>query len=210
MTRNKHIRVFVADDHPVFRRGVVALLEEWDDMKLIGEASDGEEAVELCLRHRPDVTLLDLRMPKRDGVACITAIREKYPGARVIVLTTYDSDEDIYRTLRAGANAYLLKDTLPNELLETIRAVHAGHTRIPPVVAAKLAQRLTQPELTQRELDVLRLLVAGGSNKSIEKLLSLSASTVKTHLNHIFQKLAVNDRIQAVITALKRGLVHLE
>ncbi|HEV8716970.1 MAG TPA: response regulator transcription factor [Candidatus Binatia bacterium] len=209
MNRKHRIHVLIADDHPVVRRGLAALIEEWEDLALVGAANNGWEAVELYRRHRPDITLLDLRMPDMDGVTAIAAIRAQDATARIIVLTIYDDDEDIYRALQAGAAAYLLKDVPPEELVETIRAVHAGQTRISPPVAAKLAARMREPALTSRELKVLQLLVAGKSNKEIEAALFLSADTVKTHVTHILRKLGVSDRTQAVTFALKRGLVRL-
>src|SRR5262245_35585703 len=210
MSEKKCIHILVADDHPIVRQGLITLIEDWADMKVVGEASNGREAVNLFCQYRPDVTLLDLRMPEMDGIEALIAIREHCADARIILLTTYDSDEDIYHGLRAGAQAYLLKDTSREELIEAIRAVHAGQTRIPPPVAAKLARRRSGQELSQRELEVLRLLVAGKSNKEIEAELFISPSTVKTHIMHILEKLGVNDRTQAVTTALKRGLVRLE
>jgi two-component system NarL family response regulator len=204
------IRILIADDHPVVREGLAAMIERRTDMTVVAEANHGQEAVALFHQHQPDVVLMDLRMPEMDGVEAILTIREQTPEARVIVLTTYDTDEDIYRALRAGAKAYLLKDTPREELLDTIRAVSAGHTRVPPDVAAKLAERISSEALTAREVDVLRLIVAGNSNREIATLLYISEGTVKTHVNHILMKLDVSDRTQAVTTALKRGLVALE
>jgi two-component system, NarL family, response regulator len=204
------IRILIADDHPVVREGLAAMIERRTDMTVVAEANHGQEAVALFRQHQPDVVLMDLRMPEMDGVEAILTIREQTPEARVIVLTTYDTDEDIYRALRAGAKAYLLKDTPREELLDTIRAVSAGRTRVPSDVAAKLAERVSSEALTTREVEVLRLIVAGNSNREIATLLYISEGTVKTHVNHILMKLGVNDRTQAATTALKRGLVALE
>jgi two-component system NarL family response regulator len=179
-------------------------------MTVVAEASNGREVVDLFRQHRPDVTLLDLRMPQIDGVEAIAIIREEFRNARIIVLTTYDTDEDIYRGLSAGAMAYLLKGTSPDELLDTIRAVHAGQTCISPEVAAKLAARISIPELTARELEVLRLVVAGQSNKEIGATLHISEGTVRAHINNILSKMGVSDRTQATTLAIKRGLVRLE
>lgn len=204
------IRLLIADDHPVVREGLAAMLNRRQDMAVVGEASNGREAVELYRREKPDVTLMDLRMPELGGVEAITAIRAEFPDARFIVLTTYDGDEDITRALKAGAQAYLLKDTPREELLDAIRAVHAGHKRIAPEMAGKLAERLTAPELTGRELDVLKLIVAGKSNKEIGQALSITEGTVKVHVNNLLGKLGVSDRTQAVTEALRRGIVHLD
>ena len=203
------IRILIADDHPVVREGLAAMIKRRTDMTVVAEANHGQEAVALFHQHQPDVVLMDLRMPGMDGVEAILTIREQTPEARVIVLTTYDTDEDIYRALRAGAKAYLLKDTPREELLDTIRAVSAGRTRVPSDVAAKLVERVSSETLTAREIDVLRLIVAGNSNREIATLLYISEGTVKTHVNHILMKLGVSDRTQAVTTALKRGLVSL-
>jgi len=203
------IRILIADDHPVVREGLAAMIKRRTDMTVVAEANHGQEAVALFHQHQPDVVLMDLRMPEMDGVEAILTIREQTPEARVIVLTTYDTDEDIYRALRAGAKAYLLKDTPREELLDTIRAVSAGRTRVPSDVAAKLVERVSSEALTAREVDVLRLIVAGHSNREIAALLYISEGTVKTHVNHILMKLGVSDRMQAVTTALRRGLVSL-
>ena len=203
------IRVLIADDHAVVREGLAAMIARRSDMQVVAEAADGAQAVELSRAYRPDVVLMDLRMPNLSGVDAIAQIRAERPEARVIVLTTYDGDEDIYRALRAGAMAYLLKDTPRDDLLDTIRAVHAGQKRIPPEVAAKLAERLVAPELTERELDVLKLIVAGKSNKEIGAALTISEGTVKVHVASILGKLGVSDRTQAVTAALQRGIVHL-
>ena len=205
------IRILIADDHPVVREGVAAMIERRPDMTVVAEAATGREAVAAYRAAQPDVVLMDLRMPEMTGVEAIGAIRGEFPGARIIVLTTYDGDEDIYRGLQAGARAYLLKDAPRDELLDAIRAVHAGQSRIPPAVAARLAERvLAGPQLTPRELEVLRGIVAGQSNKEIGAALSIGEGTVKAHVNNILGKLGVNDRTQAVTTALQRGIVHLD
>ncbi len=199
----------VVEDHQVVRQGLVALLNTVSDMTVVAEASDGRQAIELFRQHRPDVTLMDLRLPKLSGVEAVTEIRREAPAARIVVLTTFDGDEDIYRALQAGARAYLLKGMSGEELMEAIRAVHAGKSRIPPVVAERLAERMGGPALTTREVDVLKLIVAGRSNKEIGGDLTISEATVKTHVNSILSKLNVNDRTQAATTALQRGIVHL-
>jgi two-component system NarL family response regulator len=204
------IRILLADDHAVVREGLAAMISRRADMQVVAEAENGARAVELARQHKPDVILMDLRMPQMSGVEALARIRAEQPEARVIVLTTFDGDEDIYRALQAGARAYLLKDTPRDELLEAIRAVHAGQKRLPLEVAAKLAERVTAPELTPRELEVLRLIVAGNSNKEIGAVLSIAEGTVKIHVNNLLGKLGVADRTQAVTEALKRGIVHLD
>lgn len=209
MNQSNMIRVLVADDHPVVAQGLVALLECEADITVVGQADDGCQAVELFRQYQPDVTLMDLRMPQMDGVAAITAICNEFDDARIIVLTTYDSDEDIYRGLRAGAKGYLLKDAEPDELLVAIRTVHSGKKYIPPDIGAKLAERVSNPQLSDRELEVLHLMVAGKSTQDISAALSIAESTVKFHINNVLSKLGVSDRTQAVVAALKRGIVSV-
>ena len=204
------IRLLVVDDHPVVRGGLVALLGTVDDMKVVAEADDGREAFEQYSLHQPDVTLMDLRLRTVGGVDAIQLIRAKWPAARVIVLTTFDGDEDIYKAIQAGAKAYLLKGMSVEELISTIRSVHQGRTRIPAALAEKLAERLAGPQLTNRELEVLQLIVRGRSNKEIGIDLSISEATVKTHINTLLSKLGVSDRTQASTAAIQRGIVHLD
>lgn len=204
------IKILIVDDHHIVRQGLVALLKTVPGFHVQAEAADGEQAVELFRKHRPDVTLMDLRLPKMNGVDAITKIREIAPGARIVVLTTFDGDEDIYRALQAGAKGYLLKGMDLTELSDAIRTVHAGKTRIPPRVAEKLAERMSGATLTARELEVLKLIVAGKSNKDIGNALFISEATVKTHVNSLLSKLGVEDRTQAATTALQRGIVHLD
>jgi two-component system NarL family response regulator len=204
------IRIMVVDDHHIVRQGLVALINTVPDVQVIAEASDGVQAIELYRLHRPDVTLMDLRLPNKNGVDAITQIREEFPGARIIVLTTFDGDEDIYRALQAGAKGYLLKGMNADELIDAIRTVHAGKSRIPAIVAERLAGRMGGPSLTARELEVLKRIVGGRSNKEIAGDLFISEATVKTHINSILSKLGVSDRTQAATTALQRGIVHLD
>lgn len=207
---NEPIRILVVDDHNIVRQGLVALLNTVPDMKVVAEAGDGEEAIESHRRHKPDITLMDLRLPKLGGADAISRIREEFPAARVIVLTTFDGDEDIFRALQAGAKGYLLKGMDIDELTAAIRSVYAGKSRIPASVAEKLAERMGGPALTTREVEVLRRIVAGRSNKEIASDLFISEATVKTHVNSILGKLGVTDRTQAATTALQRGIVHLD
>ena len=210
MNEESSIRILVADDHLVVRIGLVTLINTQPDMVVVAEAANGQHGVELYRQHRPDVTLVDLRMPVMSGVEMITAIRGEFPEARMIVLTTYEGDEDIYRALQAGARAYLLKSIAREEFLEAIRAVHVGQHRIPPAVAARLAERMPRSELTSRELEVLKLIVKGMSNKEIASTLIISDHTVKNHINNILSKMEVTDRTQAATAALHRGFVHLD
>lgn len=209
MSDGNVIRTLVVDDHPVVRAGLVALIGQQPQIEVVGAAADGAQAVELFEEHHPDVTLMDLRMPVLDGISALERIRERHPRARIILLTTFDSDADITRGIRAGAMAYLLKDAPRETLVETIRAVHAGQRRIPPEVAAKLAEHASSPELTVREQEILQLMAEGKPNREIAEALFVSEGTVKTHVNHIFHKLGVQDRTQAVVTALRRGLARL-
>jgi len=204
------IRVLVVEDHHVVRQGLVALLSVVDGLEVVGQAGDGVEAITQFRKHQPAITLIDLRLPRLSGVEVIERIRMETPGARFIVLTTYDGDEDIYRALQAGARAYLLKGMTSEELIATIRTVHAGKQHIPPAVAQRLAERMGTEELTQREFDVLEEIVRGKSNKEIAAELAISEATVKTHINSLLSKLGVSDRTQAATAAIQRGIVPLE
>ena len=203
------IRVLTVDDHPLLRKGIAALVNAEPDMKLIAEASNGQEAVESFRLHRPDVTLMDIQMPGFNGIEAINRIHSEFPDARIIVLTTYTGDAQVVKALRAGARAYILKGHVHRELLETIRAVHVGQKRIPPDIAAELAEHAADDELTQREIDVLRLIGAGNSNKLIADQLSIGEATVKSHVTNILSKLGANDRAHAVTIGLKRGIIEL-
>jgi two-component system NarL family response regulator len=203
------IRILIADDHTVVREGLVSLVKRKPDMVVVGEGSNGREAVDLWREHRPDVTLLDLRMPELDGVGAIKEIRELDKTARIVVLTTFDGDEDIYRAMKAGAKGYLLKDTAREALMECIRQVHGGATCIPPMLAAKLAERVSGEALSSREIEVLQRMAAGKSNKEVGAELFISEGTVKTHVKSIFSKLDVVSRTGAVATATRRGLIQL-
>jgi len=198
----------VIDDQAVVRQGFVSLISTVSDMEIVAEGSNGREAVELFRQHQPDITLIDLRMPVMSGVEAIAEIRREFPGARIIVLTTYDGDEDIYRSVQAGAQGYLLKDMFFEELESAIRKVHGGARLIPGSVAERLAARMSSSELTSRELEVLKQIVDGKSNKEIANVLSISEATVKSHINNILSKLGVSDRTQAATRALQRGIVH--
>jgi two-component system NarL family response regulator len=203
------IRAVIADDHPIVREGLRALVSSQQDMVVVGEAANGRQAVEQFLLHRPDILLLDLRMPEMNAVEAMHAILEKAPEAKIIVLSTYNLDEDIYRSLKAGAKAYLLKDSPREQLLESIRSVHAGLLSISPSIGVRLAARLRGPDLTDREVDITRLVVAGKTNKEIGTLLRISEGTVKVHVGHILDKLGAGGRTEAIRIALERGIVHL-
>lgn len=205
----KIIRVLTVDDHPLLREGIAALVNAESDMKLVAEASNGMDAVEKFRLLRPDVTLMDIQMPGLNGVEAISRIQDEFPGARIIVLTTYSGDAQVTAALRSGARAYILKGHVHRELLETIRAVHAGQKRIPPEVAAELAQHVADDDLTPREIEVLRLIAAGNANKQIADQLSIGEATVKSHVTNILSKLGANDRAHAVTIGLKRGIIEL-
>jgi two-component system NarL family response regulator len=206
----KSITVLVADDHPVVREGLVSLVQRRTDMRVVAEAANGREAVDKFCTERPDVALMDLRMPTMDGIEAVVAICEKDPTAHLVILTSYQSEEDIYRAMRAGAQGYLLKDAPVDELVECIRQVSAGRTWIPSGVGAKLAKRVGDQELTRREMEVLRAVAAGKSNKEIGVALEISEATVKVHVTHILEKLKVTGRTEAINIAAKRGLVRMD
>jgi DNA-binding NarL/FixJ family response regulator len=203
------IRIIVVDDQAVVRQGFVSLINTVADMEVVAEGTNGQQAVELFRTHKPDVVLMDLRMPVMGGVDAIKALRREFPSARVIILTTFDGDEDIYRSLQAGAQGYLLKDMFFEELEDAIRTVHSGGRRIPGVVAERLAGRMSGSDLTARELEVLEQIVRGKSNKEIASALGISEATVKSHINNVLSKLDASDRTQAATKALQRGIVHL-
>jgi len=204
------IRILVAEDHLVARVGVTTIINMQPDMTVVGEVSNGLQAVEMYAKLMPDVTLLDLRMPNMGGVEAAAAIRRDHPGARLIALTTYGGDEDIRRALAAGVSAYLTKDVLHDELLKAIRAVHAGQTYLPSAVAAALAAQIPRPDLSAREVQVLELIVQGLANKQIAYSLNIAEHTVKNHVKSILSKLGVQDRTQAATAAIQRGIIHLK
>jgi DNA-binding NarL/FixJ family response regulator len=204
------IRILTVDDHPLLRKGIAALVNAEPDLKLVAEASNGKEAIDAFRSYRPDVTLMDLQMPGVDGIEAIETIRRESPEARIIVLTTYSGDMQVLRALRAGARGYILKGSVHEELLTTIRAVHAGQKRIPPDVAAELANHATDDALTEREIDVLKLIAAGNANKQIADRLSISEATVKSRVTNILSKLGANDRAHALTIGLKRGIIALD
>jgi len=204
------IRILIAEDHAVVRQGFIALLRLVEGFEIVAEATNGLQALALFREHRPDIALMDLRMPGAGGVESIIAIRKEFPDARIIVLTSFDGDEDIFRAIQAGARGYLLKGMDADELIDAIQTVHRGKSRIPAAVAERLAERLSGNALTERETEVLKTIVAGKSNKEIAAALFISEATVKTHINNLLSKLGVADRTQAATMALHRGIVHLD
>ena len=204
------IRVLTADDHPVVRAGIAAMLANEADLQLIGEASDGRDAAERYERDRPDVVLMDLRMPRCDGVTAIRTIIAAHPDARIVALTTYDGDADIHRALDAGACGYLIKDMLGVQLVSAIRAAAYGRRVIPPEVAGRLAEFVPRVDLTAREVEVLRLVAKGLRNRDIARVLERTEETIKVHVKHVMEKLGVADRTEAVTIALQRGIIHLD
>jgi DNA-binding NarL/FixJ family response regulator len=203
------IRILTVDDHQLLREGIAAVLESQEDMTLVAQASNGREAVESFRRLRPDVTLMDLRMPDISGIEAITAIRAEFPDARIIVLTTYSGDAQAARAFKAGAAGYLLKNMVRKELIDTIRTVHAGKKRIPAEIAVGIAEHHSDDALTEREIQVLRGVAAGNANKRVAQLLNVSEETIKAHMKSILSKLGANDRTHAVTIALKRGIIEI-
>jgi DNA-binding NarL/FixJ family response regulator len=203
------ISVLTVDDHPLLREGIATLVNSQPDMALVAQASTGREGVDQFRKHRPDVTLMDLRLPDMSGIDTMIAIRADFPEARILVLTTFDGDVEIQRALEAGARGYLLKSMPPREMVDAIRQVHAGRKRIPPEIAAHVAEHLSEEALTAREIEVLRLVAGGNRNKDIAERLFISEETVKVHVKHVMGKLGANDRTQAVTIAIRRGIIQL-
>jgi DNA-binding NarL/FixJ family response regulator len=203
------IRIMAVDDHPLLRQGIAGLVTDQSDMKMVAEASNGREAIQQFRTHRPDITLMDVQMPEMNGVDAIIAIRGEFPEARIIVLTTYVGDVQVLRAIKAGARAYLLKNTLHKELLDTIRSVHSGKKTISPEVSFQLAEHATDDALTPAEISVLRLIAAGNANKQIADQLSITEETVKGRVKNILSKLGANDRTHAAMIGIKRGIIEV-
>ncbi|HUB01467.1 MAG TPA: response regulator transcription factor [Terriglobales bacterium] len=209
MSDETRIRVMTVDDHPLLREGITTLINSQPDMQMVGEASTGLEALERFRKLRPDITLMDLRLPDKSGIDVMMAIRSEFPEARIVMLTTSEGDVEIQRALAAGAQGYILKSMPPKEMVEAVRIVHAGKKRIPPAIAAHLAEHYADEDLTSREVEVLQQIAEGNRNRDIADRLFISEETVKVHIKHIMEKLGASDRTQAVSIALKRGIIHL-
>jgi DNA-binding NarL/FixJ family response regulator len=209
MSSKSKIRIFSVDDHPLLREGIAAIINSQDDMVIVAQASTGHEAIRLFREHRPDVTLMDLRMPGISGIDALSAILGEFPDARIVMLTTFEGDVEIQRSLAAGARGYVLKNMPPKELVEVVRQVHAGKKRIPQEIAAQLAEHIADEPLTGREVDVLQHVASGNRNREIAERLMISEETVKVHVKHIMEKLGANDRTAAVTIAVRRGIIQL-
>jgi DNA-binding NarL/FixJ family response regulator len=209
MNDQPSIRILSVDDHPLLSEGIATMINSQPDMMLISQASSGTEAIEQYREHRPDITLMDIRLPDLSGIDAMIAIRTEFPEARIVMLTTFEGDVEIHRALQAGARGYLLKNMPPNEILDVIRHVHAGKKRVPPQVAAQLAEHMSDEGLTAREVEVLRKVADGNRNRDIAELLFISEETVKVHVKHIMDKLGAKDRTQAIAIAVRRGIIEL-